>query len=184
METDLGAEGRQIAAMIEGTRRADLDVVEAAGGVVVATGGACCWMRGRRRMGHTGSGSSGLQPLARRIGALLFQAGPAAAHDGGRGAGLVPPEANAVQSMLEDAIRAGTRRAVDDHRAAARAGPGSGADPAARRHAAGPTRWARCCATPANRRRTCCWINWTRPVARRLTWAGRTCARRARRCGG
>jgi hypothetical protein len=103
---DLGAPGRKIAAMIEGRTTDDLEVVAAAG--------ALLWRSAAEVLADakppadweaTGLNPQVHKPLARRIGALLFQAERLQRWMADAAQGLAPPEAHAVQAMLEGAIR-------------------------------------------------------------------------------
>jgi hypothetical protein len=103
---DLGAVGRKVAAMIEDHTTNDLEVVAAAG--------ALLWQKAAELLADakqpadwatTGLGPQILKPLARRIGALLFQADRLQRWRADAAQGLTPPEAYAVQAMLEGAIR-------------------------------------------------------------------------------
>jgi hypothetical protein len=106
IETNLGEVGRRVSAMIEGHTTHDLSVVETAGDLL--------WPRAAQVLFNAGSPAeweaTGLSPpmympLARRIGALLFQAARLRHMTANAAEGLVPPEINAVQSMIEDVIR-------------------------------------------------------------------------------
>lgn len=104
--TDLGAVGRKVAAMIEGRTTQDQEVVAAAG--------ARLWQPAAELLADakqpadwetTGLSVQVLKPLARRIGALLCQAERLQRWMADAAQGLAPPEAHAVQAMLENAIR-------------------------------------------------------------------------------
>jgi hypothetical protein len=103
---NLGAVGRKIEAMIEGRSTADV--------AVVAEAGALLWRPAAEILATaeppadweaTGLGPQVHKPLAQRIGALLFQAERLHRWIGDAAQGLAPPEAHAVQAMLEGAIR-------------------------------------------------------------------------------
>jgi hypothetical protein len=104
--TDLGSLGRKVTTMIEGHTTQDREVVAAAG--------AQLWRPAAELLADakqpadwdtTGLGSQVLKPLARRIGALLFQAERLQRWMADAAQGLVPPEAHLVQAVLENAIR-------------------------------------------------------------------------------
>lgn len=104
--TELGAVGRKVAAMIEGHTTQDIEVVTAAG--------ALLWRPAAELLADakqppdwdtTGLSGPMLKPLARRIGALLFQAERLHRWMADAAQGLSPPEIHAVQAMLESAIR-------------------------------------------------------------------------------
>jgi hypothetical protein len=106
LAVDLGAVGRKVAAMIEGRTTQDLEVVAAAG--------ALLWKKAAEMLADaqqpadweaTGLSTPVHKPLARRIGALLFQAERLQRWMADAAQGLAPPEAHAVQAMLEGAIR-------------------------------------------------------------------------------
>jgi hypothetical protein len=103
---DLRAVGRQVAAMIEGHTTQDFEVV--------ASAGTLLWRKAAEALADanepadwetTGLSTSVHKPLARRIGALLFQADRLHRWTADAAQGLAPPEAHAVQALLEGAIR-------------------------------------------------------------------------------
>lgn len=104
VETGLGLVGQRVAAMINGHTTQDDAVIEAAG--------ALLWGQASKLLPElplppgwetTGLGAQVHKPLARKIGALLSQAGRLRrmAADGAQG--LPPPEVNAVEALLKDA---------------------------------------------------------------------------------
>ena len=106
MAEGLGDIGRRIMAMIEGRTTHDPAVVEAAGAVL--------WPAAAEALREaptpvdwdaTGLGLTVHRPLALRIGALLHQAVGLRQMTANAAEGLVPPEANVVQAMVEDVIR-------------------------------------------------------------------------------
>jgi hypothetical protein len=106
MQIGLGEIGSRIAAMIDGHTTHDHGAVETAGGLV--------WPRAAQLLSDAGVPAeweaTGLsreiyRSLARRIGALLFQAQCLARMTANAAEGLVPPEIDIVQSMIEDVIR-------------------------------------------------------------------------------
>jgi hypothetical protein len=104
--SDLGATGRRIAAMIEGHTTQDIDVVTAAGSLLWRAAGELLpesdpptdW-------NTTGLGAQVHGPLARQIGALLFQADRLHRWIADAAQGLSPPEIHGVQAVLENVIR-------------------------------------------------------------------------------
>lgn len=105
VEADLGAAGRTIAAMIEGHTTQDIDVVAAAGEIL--------WNQAPQALLNanlpadwdtTGLGLLMHKPLVRRISALLCHAVPLRNMMANAAEGLLPPEANVVQAMVEDVI--------------------------------------------------------------------------------
>jgi hypothetical protein len=106
METDLGDVGRRVAAMIEGHTTQNPGVVEAAGDLLWPRAAQVLFDGGPpAEWEATGLGFGIYKPLARRIGAMLFQATRLRNMIADAAEGLVPPEADAVQSMIEDVIR-------------------------------------------------------------------------------
>jgi hypothetical protein len=102
----LGAVGRTVMAMIEGHTTQDHEVVAEAGALLWHSA-AKVLVEAKLPAGWEGTGL-GLQvhaPLAHRIAALLFQGDRLLRWMADAAQGLVPPEINAVQAMLEDAIR-------------------------------------------------------------------------------
>jgi hypothetical protein len=105
VEAGLGAEGRRIAAMIEGHTTRDEAVIDAAGGllwpqavgVLLAAPPAADW-------DATGLGFQAHKTLTRRIGALLSQAVRMRHMMSDAAHGIVPPEAAQVQAFLAGAI--------------------------------------------------------------------------------
>ncbi len=105
VQAGLGASGQKIAALIEGHTTEDLDIVEAAGELLWApAGGFLLQAKPPAEWDGTGLGLAVHQPLARRIGALLSQAVALRRMTANAAEGLVPPEANAVQAMVEEVI--------------------------------------------------------------------------------
>src|SRR5580658_3586567 len=105
VELELGPLGRTVTATIEGRTTHDLDVIERAGRML--------WQGAARILMElecpanwetAGLGVPAYKPLARRIGALLFQSGALRRMMADAALGLVPPEADAVRAMFEDAI--------------------------------------------------------------------------------
>jgi hypothetical protein len=97
--------GPKVATLIDGHTTQDLDVIETAGGLL--------WQSAARFLMDAepppgwqaaGLGPQAHKPLARRIGALLFQAGRLRRMIADAARGLLPPEAEPVRAMLEDAI--------------------------------------------------------------------------------
>jgi hypothetical protein len=106
VEAELGAPGRSIAAMIEGRTTHDLDVVAAAGELLWRRAGQVLLdARPLATWETTGLGAQVHRPLTRRIGTLLLQADRLRHMALNAAEGLVPPEANIVQTMVEDVIR-------------------------------------------------------------------------------
>jgi hypothetical protein len=106
LEADLGAAGRTIAAMIEGRTTEDIEVVEAAG-ELLWNQAAQALLDAKVPAGWdiTGLGLQVHQPLTKRISALLFHAAQLRRMMANAAEGLVPPEANVVQAIVEDVIR-------------------------------------------------------------------------------
>jgi hypothetical protein len=106
VETALGKVGRRVAAMIEGRTTHDLGVVETAGDLLWPGAAQVLFDAGpSAEWEATGLGPAMYRPLARRIGALLFQAARLRHMTADAAEGLVPPEISAVQSMIEEVIR-------------------------------------------------------------------------------
>jgi hypothetical protein len=106
VEAGLGPVGRTIATMIEGRTTADNDVIDEAG--------ALLWSNAAQMLLNAplpeGWETTGLliqfhKPLARRIAALLFQAGRLRLMMDDAAHGALSPEPNAVRAVLEDAVR-------------------------------------------------------------------------------
>jgi hypothetical protein len=102
----LGPVGRKVAAMIEGRTTQDLEVVAQAGAMLWRP--AAEYLTQSERPADweaTGLSAPVHKPLARRIGALLYHAERLQRWMSDAAQGLTPPEAHAVQAMLEGAIR-------------------------------------------------------------------------------
>src|ERR1700722_6497441 len=106
LEASLGVVGRRVAGMIDGRTTQDLEVVSAAGELL--------WPRAAQALMDakipadwetTGLAAQVHEPLARRIGALLFQARELSQMVANAAQGLAPPEASAVRAMVQDTIR-------------------------------------------------------------------------------
>ncbi len=100
-----GGPYRTVAALIEGCTTEDTAVVDAAGATLWARAGA--WLLDApvpQGWDTTGLSVQVYKPLTRRIGALLEQADRLRRMTADAAHGLVPPEANAVQALLTDAI--------------------------------------------------------------------------------
>jgi hypothetical protein len=105
VETALGGVGQTVAAMIEGRTTQDHDVVDEAGRLLWNPAAGLLMKAGRPAdWDTTGLVAHAYTPLARRIGALLFQAERLRLMMADAAQGLVPPALSAVRTMLADAI--------------------------------------------------------------------------------
>ena len=106
IEAVLGAAGEAIVALIAGRTTQDHPVVREAGGKLWPLAAeALLEAEAPAGWDGTGLGAHLYKPLARRIGALLYQAERLDQMTADAAQGLVPPEPNAVRALLTEAMR-------------------------------------------------------------------------------
>jgi hypothetical protein len=106
VETGLGAEGRTIAAMIEDRTTQDVEIVAAAGALLWRS---AAWVlldaKPPLEWETTGLSMQVCRPLARRIGALLFQADRLRHLTLNAAEGLAPPDAEVLRTIVDEVIK-------------------------------------------------------------------------------